>query len=214
MVWVFSVATFLFGIAVAFWVGVVKMESNLFLAILFTILGGVVLMVFLTMLLSRKIWSGRDKWYATSSYPSSGAENNPQNAIDKGKEWRSSSPQQSGQWFRVDLGKPKMLASIDFEPDQYWVEKPKKWSMMFNDKNRNVSLGKPVSGESFISVAGHDIPKLVQYITVYIEEPMNDMEEGSNYAKRYGKHVFWTISLRIKEYRFCIGNKKFGIHEL
>lgn len=190
------------------------MATSFYIAIIFTVLAGFGYIAICLIYLIRRVWPGRGKWYATSSYPSTALENNPQNAIDKRKEWRSSSPQKVGQWFRVDLGKPRMIASIDFEPDREWIEKPKEWRMMFYGEDRNVSLGRPIDGKNFISIKGNDIPKCIQYITVYVKEPMEDMPEGSNYAIRYGKHIFWTISLRIKEYRFRIGNKRFWIHEL
>lgn len=164
--------------------------------------------------LCNKIWPGRDKWVASSSYPSLAVENDPQRAIDRGKEWRSSSPQKPQQWFRIDLAKERMVASINFEPDEDWIENPKKWRMMFHGENRNISVGNPIDGEGFIFVGNNYIPRRIQYITVYIKEPMDDMPEDTNYAVRYGKQVLWTISLRIKEFRFSIFGKRFWKHEL
>ncbi len=191
------------------------MEANLFLAIFFTVLAASLFVIYAVIKLTRRIWTGRDKWRVTSSYPSIAYENNPDNIKDKRREWRSSNPQAVEQWFRIDLGKEKMIASIEFDTDKDWIEKPDKWLMEFHTANQNVTVGRPVTGRGFIQVASKDLPEHFRYLTVYITEEAKDMPEGSNYTKRYGKKVYWTISnVKIRQYIFNFGVRKWLTYEL
>lgn len=169
---------------------------------------------------SKKIWCGRENWYANSSYPHELPPNNPQRAIGKNRneQWRSADAQEANAWFEVDMGKPRIIANIKFLADDSDIEKPKKWRMMFYGKNKN-GLRQTLchqDGENDIFVKGEDIPNPIQVFRTEIKEVAENMPASSNYAKRYlTTKVYWTISLiKVREYRFSICGKRFWKHEL
>jgi hypothetical protein len=162
------------------------------------------------------LWPGRDKWYATCSYPILTIENDPQRALDKDrrKQWRSSEPQESGAWFKVDMAKPRYIAQINLEADDNDVERPNRWQIRFYRKNPD-DIKEDKIGRGSIFVESNDIPNPIRYFRVSISEAAEDMLESSNYAKQYGTKVFWTIScIQLKEYRFNILGRLFWTHEL
>jgi hypothetical protein len=162
------------------------------------------------------LWPERGEWYATSSYPIVSIENDPQRALDKDrrKQWRSSGPQKLGAWFKVDMAKPRYIAQINLEVDDNCVEKPKKWQVRFYREDPDDIKGDKI-GQGSIFIQGSEIPNPIRYFRVHISEPAEDMLGSSNYARRYGTEVFWTISLiELKEYRFNIRGRQFWTHEL
>lgn len=192
------------------------MESSAFLLAKIAFgLAGLCFFICFLLWISKKLWPGRDNWYATSSYPILTIENDPQRAIEKDrrKQWRSSKPQEVNAWFQINMAKERIIKSIDFEVDDSWIEKPKKWRMMFYGKGRR-TLGHK-DGEGFIYIEDGDIPNPIQYFRVQIKEAAEDMPEDNNYAKQYGTKVFLTISLiRIREYRFNIFSRWFWVYEV
>ncbi len=193
-------------------------DAILFSNIAFSLFG---VAVFLSLVLwqSKKIWSGRNNWYATQSYPNIKPENDPQRAINKNRHdyWRSYQPQEENASFEVDMCKPRTIASIKFLTDDSDMEKPKKWRMMFYKEDQN-GLKHALchkDGEYEIFVKGSDISNPIQWFEIKIREVAEDMKEDTNYAKQHGTKVFWTISLiRLTEYRFNILGKRFCKHEL
>lgn len=184
-----------------------------------SVFGGLALLTLLIMGIYKGcmiLWPGRGDWYAASSYLYELPPNDPQRAIDKNRreQWHSSDPQEEDAWFEVDMGKPRMIASIEFLADDSDVEKPAKWRMMFYGKGRRTLSHK--DGDGFIYVEGNDIPNNTQYFRAQIKETAQDMPAGSNYAKRnLTTKVYWTISfIRIQEHRFSICGKRFCIHEV
>ncbi len=165
-----------------------------------------------------KIWGGRsNEWWATSSYENGSIkmEADPQRALSKNKRerWRSPRPQESEARFEVDMAKERMIASIDIEPDDDWIEKPTKWRMMFYGSGHKTLCHK--DGKGFISVKSNDIPNRIQYFQIQIKESAEDMRGDSNYAKRYGVKVYWTISLiKLREYKLKIFGKRFWTHAI
>lgn len=215
--WILGIASFFLGAALGFWAEVLMASTSLFLAILFTILAVVMFGVLGFLHLSEKVWPTRKGWWATSSYDDwvVSPQENPQNALsdNRGQIWRSPLPQELDAWFEIDMSKERMIASIEFLADNSGIEKPARWRMMFYGKGHR-TLGHR-DGEGFISVTDSQIPAYIQYSQVQIKEIADDMREDSNYAKRHGTKVFWTISfIRMKEYRFHIFGKRFWVHEL
>lgn len=216
MNWLSSAVIFCLGVSLGFWGAVLKLEANMFLAIFFSILTALLFVIWGILKLRVVLWPGRDSWYASSSYEEVTPENNPQKAIDKDrrKQWRSSLPQKQGELFQVDMGKCRMIAGIEFTPDDSWIEKPDKWRMFFYGEQHRI-LGHK-DGKGLIVVEGKDIPKYIQSFAVEIQEPALDMPYDSNYAKRNnGVKVYWTISyIKVFEYRFNIFGKRFCEREL
>lgn len=215
MEYILALATFILGISASFWGIGMDINSAKYFAILFLIIGFILLLIPITDKLRKKLWSNK-KWKAMTSYHISGLENNPQNAIthDFGG-WRSSSPQERLNWFSVDFGKKRLISSIELETDQYLLEKPDRWTMTLYGENPNYGL-EDKHGECFIYHSRGRKAVPIQSFKVWIDEPAQEMSPESNYAKVYKTtKIHWTVSsLEIKEYRFRFLGKGFWEHEI
>lgn len=214
---ILAVPSFFLGVALGFLGVAMSANTALIFAGIFGFLAFIGFCTYGFMALVKRIWPGRERWFASSSYEMKSLNSDPQNAInkDKRKVWRSSSPQKSNHWFMVDLGKERMISRIELEPEQGWNEKPKKWYAQFFGTNPNVTISRPINGEGFIVIEEQDLPERLKTFTIYITEAAEDKPEGSNYVDRYGAKVFWSISyVRITEYLFSIRGRRFWRHEL
>lgn len=132
------------------------MESSaLLLAKIAFSLAGLCFLACFLFWISKKLWSGRDDWCATSSYPILTMGNDPQRAIvkDRRKQWHSPEPQKLGAWFEVDMAKPRYVAKISFETDDGFVEKPEEWQRRFYREGHNDIVGHKI-GKGLIFVKG------------------------------------------------------------
>jgi len=73
------------------------------------ILGLLSLLVLVGIGISETIWLPRNKWVARSSYTELEPKNDPNNAIDQRKYWRSPQPQAEGDEYSVNFWKPSRV---------------------------------------------------------------------------------------------------------
>lgn len=142
----------------------------------------------------RSIWPGRDSWAATSSFiPRSNIpESDPNMAFLYGrrKRWYSLGVQEKDVFYTLDIGKGRLISSIEFDSGVSLEQHPAKYKMVVADAQQKVVFD--IEDEGPIKQELKE-SSIIQYVRVVIIEP-NKMQNGTSYH--------WSIhDIKLKEIR-------------
>ncbi len=170
-----SFSLFCLGGALAFWAVIIKMESILFFAILFTVLGFCCLISCIILWWWQKRFPSKDKWEYYSYIP-----NDDGKVVENGRiYWSSNKPQCRGMFYCLNLKTERIILGISFHQG-HSNNIPEEVEISLLDKSHK-SLFKKLGTD------GHGIqletPIKAQYVILdLIKEKMEN-----------GKPNFWNI---------------------